>query len=291
MKGFDYIRPDSMDDAMAALRENDNPCLLAGGTDLLIGMKTNAVRPRCIVDLKGIPAIDSIEYNSGFKIGALATTRDIEVSPLIREKLPALSEAAATLGSIQIRNRATVGGNLCHGSPAADMAAILLAMDGKAKIVSDNGEKTIGLEQFFTGPNRTAVGRHDILAQIVIPEKMEQFKGVYIKHGPRKAMDIGIVNIAIVLDADFKRGVCNQILIALGAVAPTPIRAKKAEALLNGNELKPDLIDQAAAAAAGETNPITDFRASAGYRKDLVKNLVARGIHQILASNTLFGAS
>jgi carbon-monoxide dehydrogenase medium subunit len=285
MKGFDYIRPDSMDDAMAALRESDNPCLLAGGTDLLIGMKTNAVRPRCIVDLKGVPDIDRIEYNSGFKIGALATTRDIEVSPLIREKIPALGEAAATLGSIQIRNRATVGGNLCHGSPAADMAAILLAMDGKVKIVSDDGEKTIGLEQFFTGPNRTAVGEHDILAQIIIPEKMEQFKGVYIKHGPRKAMDIGIVNIAIVLDADFKSGVCNQILIALGAVAPTPIRAKKAEALLNGNELKPALIDKAAAAAAGETNPITDFRASAGYRKDLVKNLVAKGIHQILASN------
>ena len=285
MKGFDYIRPDSMDDAIAALKESDNPCLLAGGTDLLIGMKTNTVRPRCIIDLKGVPDIDSIEYNSGFKIGALASTRNIEVSPLLREKMPVLSEAAATLGSIQIRNRATVGGNLCHGSPAADMAAILLAMDGKAKIVSDNGEKTIGLEQFFTGPNRTAVGEHDILAQIIIPEKMEQFKGVYLKHGPRKAMDIGIVNIAIVLDADFKSGVCNQILIALGAVAPTPIRAKKAEALLNGNELKPDLIDQAAAAAAGETNPITDFRASAGYRKDLVQNLVTRGIHQILASN------
>jgi carbon-monoxide dehydrogenase medium subunit len=285
MKGFDYIRPDSMVDAMAALREKDNPCLLAGGTDLLIGMKTNTVRPRCVIDLKGVPDIDRIEYNGGFKIGALATTRDIEVSPLLREKIPALSEAAATLGSIQIRNRATVGGNLCHGSPAADMAAILLAMDGQAKIVSDNGEKTIGLEQFFTGPNRTALGEHDILAQIVIPEKMAQFKGVYLKHGPRKAMDIGIVNIAIVLDADFKSGMCNQIRVALGAVAPTPIRAKKAEALLNGNELKPDLIDKAAATAAGETNPITDFRASAGYRKDLVKNLVARGIHQILASN------
>ena len=285
MKGFDYLRPDSMDDALAALRQRDNPCLLAGGTDLLIGMKTNAVRPRCIIDLKGIDDIDTIEYQNGFRFGALTTIRDIEISPVICEKIPALSAAAGTLGSIQIRNRATVGGNLCHGSPAADMAAILLAMNGQAKIVSDNGEKTIGLEQFFTGPNCTALGKHDILARIIIPENMQQFKGVYIKHGPRKAMDIGIVNIAIQLDADFKSGMCNQILIALGAVAPTPIRAKKAEALLNGNELKPDLIDQAAAAAAGETNPITDFRASAGYRKDLVKNLVAQGIHQILESN------
>jgi carbon-monoxide dehydrogenase medium subunit len=129
MKLFDYIRPSNMNDAIAALRENDNPYLLAGGTDLFIGMKTNTVRPKCIIDLKSIPAIDAIEYDSGFKIGALTTVRDIEVSPLIQQKIPALSVASGTLGSIQIRNRATIGGNLCHGSPAADMAAILLAMN------------------------------------------------------------------------------------------------------------------------------------------------------------------
>jgi carbon-monoxide dehydrogenase medium subunit len=123
------------------------------------------------------------------------------------------------------------------------------------------------------------------LWQIIIPKEIEQFKGIYLKHGPRKAMDIGIVNIAILLDADGGSGFCNQIMIALGAVAPRPIRAQKAEALLNGNELNPEVIQEAAAAAANETDPITDFRASAGYRKDLVKNLVAKGIHQILEAN------
>ncbi|MBW2488876.1 MAG: FAD binding domain-containing protein, partial [Deltaproteobacteria bacterium] len=195
-----------------------------------------------------------------------------------------LSQAAATLGSIQIRNRATIGGNLCHGSPAADMAAILLAMNCKVSIASDEGERTIGLDQFFTGPNSTVVGKHEVLSQIIIPKKMEQFKGVYLKHGPRKAMDIGIVNIAIVLDADLTKGLCNQVMIALGAVAPTPIRAKKAEALLNGKELKPERIQKAAEAAADEAKPITDFRATAGYRKDLVKSLVVTGIQQILES-------
>ena len=284
MKRFDYMRPGKMDDAIAALKDKDNPYLLAGGTDLLIGMKTNALKPKCIIDLKGIPQIDSIEYDNGFKLGTLTCIRDIEVSPLIREKIPVLSQAASTLGSIQIRNRATIGGNLCHGSPAADMAAILLAMNCEVTIASENGEKTIGLDQFFTGPNSTVLGKHEVLSQIIIPKKMEQFKGVYLKHGPRKAMDIGIVNIAILLDADLNNGLCNQVLIALGAVAPTPIRAKKAEALLNGKELKPDLIHKAAEAASSEAKPITDFRATAGYRKDLVKSLVTKGIQQILES-------
>jgi carbon-monoxide dehydrogenase medium subunit len=284
MKHFDYIRPGTMEDAIAALKASDEPYLLAGGTDLLIGIKTKTVKPRCLIDMKGIPGMDRIEYNDGFKLGAMTTVRDIEVSPLIREKIPALSQAAATLGSIQIRNRATIGGNLCHGSPAADMAAILLAMNCEVSIASDQGEKTIGLEQFFTGPNSTVVGKHELLSQIIIPKKMEQFKGLYLKHGPRKAMDIGIVNIAILLDADLKNRLCNQVMIALGAVAPTPVRARKAEAMLNGKELKPGRIQKAAEAASDEAEPITDFRATAGYRKDLVRSLVKTGIQQILES-------
>lgn len=287
MKRFDYFRPGTMEDAIAALKAYDEPYLLAGGTDLLVGMKSKAIKPKCLVDMKGIPGIDGIEYDNGFKIGALATVRDIEVSPLIREKIPVLSEAAETLGSIQIRNRATIGGNLCHGSPAADMATILLAMNCQVSIASDAGEKTIGLDHFLTGPNSTAIGKHEVLSQIIIPKEIEQFKGVYLKHGPRRAMDIGIVNIAILLNADVGSRLCNQIMIALGAVAPTPIRATKAEALLNGNVLNPETIQKTAAATAVETRPITDFRASAGYRKNLVKSLIAKGIHQILQpSNT-----
>jgi carbon-monoxide dehydrogenase medium subunit len=282
MKRFDYIRPGNMEDAIAALQANDDPHLLAGGTDLLIAIKTKAVKPKCLIDMKGIPGIDGIEYDNGFKLGALTTVRDVEVSPLIREKIPALSEAAGTLGSIQIRHRATIGGNLCHGSPAADMAAILLAMNCEVKIATGNGAKTIGLDQFFTGPNSTVLNRNEVLSQIIIPKEIEQFKGIYLKHGPRKAMDIGIVNIAILLDADVSSGFCNQIMIALGAVAPRPIRAKKAEALLNASRLTSELIQEAAEVASDEATPISDFRASAGYRKDLVKNLIAKGIDQIL---------
>lgn len=285
MKNFDYIRPGNMDEAIAALRANDNPCVLAGGTDLLVGLKTNSVRPKCIIDLKGIPNINSIEYNDGFKFGTLATVRDIETSPLLREKIPALCEAAATLGSIQIRNRATIGGNLCNGSPAADMAAILLAMNCEVKIVSPDGEKKLILDQFFAGPGITALARDEVLSEIIIPKEIQSYKGVYLKHGPRRAMDIGIVNIAVLLNADFKSRRCNRIAIALGAVAPTPIRAKKAEALLEGRPLTTELIREAAETASSEAKPISDFRASAGYRLELIKSLVAKGIQQIIAHN------
>ncbi len=282
MKRFDYIRPDNLNDAISALKQYDNPFLLAGGTDLLNGIKTGAKRPDCIVDLKTIPKMDAIIYENGFKIGALTSIRDIELSPLILQKIPVLSQAAGTLGSVQIRNRATIGGNLCHGSPAADMATVLLAMDSKVRIVNHDREKTIRMDQFFSGPNTTVLRKHEVLAEIIIPKKIEQFKGAYLKHSPRKAMDIGIVNIGILLDVDINNSRCNQIFITLGAVAPTPIRAKKAEELLNGNMLDQALIQKAAEAASNEAKPISDFRASATYRKDLVRSLIIKGIHQIL---------
>ena len=273
-----------MEAAFTALQENDSPYLLGGGTDLLNGMKNMAVQPQCVIDLKGIPGIDVIEYKDGFKIGALTTVREIETSSLVRRKIPVLSEAAASLGSIQIRNRATVGGNLCHGSPAADLAAVLLAMNCEVDIVSARGGRTLPLAQFFTGYRCTALDQDEILAGIRIAPEIERFKGAYLKLGPRKAMDIGLVNIAVLLDSD--SGVCNRIMIALGAVAPIPLRAEKAEAMLNGKELKPDLIQDAAAAAANEAEPITDFRASAEYRRDMVKNLILKGIAQTLEANT-----
>jgi len=285
MKNFEYIKPDNLYDAISALREYDNAVLLAGGTDLLVRMKTNLLNPQCIIDLKGIPNMNTFEYRGEWRFGALTTIRDIEVSERLHQKIPFLCQTAGTLGSIQIRNRATLGGNLCNASPAADMAAMFLAMDSRAKIVSLDNEKLVGLEELFTGAKSTILKRGDVLSQIIVPKDVEQFKGLYTKFGPRKAMDIGIVNVAILLDADFNDRLCNRIRIALGAVAPTVIRARKAEDLLNGNTLSPDLINKAAHVASSETDPISDFRASAGYRKELVKTLVARGINTILESN------
>jgi CO/xanthine dehydrogenase FAD-binding subunit len=158
-------------------------------------------------------------------------------------------------------------------------------MDSRVKIISIDNEKVVGLDKFFAGPNSTILNRGEVLTEIIIPKDAEQFKGVYIKFGPRKGMDIGIVNIAVLLDADFKSGACREIRIALGAVAPTVIRARKAEAILNGNILSPELITEGAEMASSESDPISDFRASADYRRELVKTLLVRGINTILASN------
>lgn len=284
MKDFDYTKPSNLADAISALREYDDAFLLAGGTDLLVGMKNNSLKPQYIIDLKGIPNMDSFECENGWKFGSLTTIRDIEVSKSIREKMPYLYQASACLASVQIRNRATLGGNLCNASPAADMATMFLAMDSQIKIVSIDNEKVVGLDKFFTGPNSTILNRGEVLTEIIVPREVEQFKGLYMKFGPRKAMDIGMVNVAILLHTDSEGRLCEKIRIALGAVAPTPIRAKQAEDLLNGQALDFDLINQAAEVASGETNPISDFRASADYRRELVRTLVARGIHSIMGT-------
>ncbi len=285
MKNFEYIKPSNLADAISALKEYEDAFLFAGGTDLLVGMKNNFLKPQYIIDLKGIPNMDSFECENGWKFGSLTTIRDIEVSKSIREKMPYLYQAAACLASVQIRNRATLGGNLCNASPAADMATMFLAMDSQIRIISIDNEKVVGLDKFFTGPNSTILNRGEVLTEIIVPKDAEQFKGVYIKFGPRKGMDIGIVNIAVLLDADFESGLCKRIRIALGAVAPKPIRARQTEGLLNGNALSPDSINKAAELASSETHPISDFRASADYRRELVKTLLVRGINTILASN------
>ena len=287
MKAFEYIKPSSIGEAISALNEHDETSLLAGGTDLLAGIKNSLLTPQYIIDLKRIPNLDSFECENEWKFGSLTTVRDIEISESIRKKMPYLSQAAACLASVQIRNRATLGGNLCNASPAADMATMMLAVDARVKIVSADNEKIIKLDEFFQGPKKTVLKRGDLLTEIMVPKEMENFRGIYMKYGTRKAMDIGIVNAAVLLDADFKHGLCKKISISLGAVAPTPIRASKAEDMLNGNILTPELIENAAKLASSETNPISDFRASADYRRNLVRTLVARGINGILESNKI----
>ncbi len=225
MKNFEYIRPNNLDDAISAFNEYEDAFLMAGGTDILVGIKYDLVTPRRVIDLKGIPSMSSFEYQDVWKFGALTTVRDLEMSETLRQKLPFLCQAAGSLGSVQIRNRATIGGNLCNASPAADVATSLLTMDARVRIVSDDSEKLVALEDFFIGPNSTILARGEILTEIIIPREIEHSDGLYIKFGPRKAMDIGLVNVAVLLDGDLESRLCNKIRIGLGAVAPTPIRA------------------------------------------------------------------
>jgi len=282
VKNFEYLKPTSLVDAISAFKKFEDAFLLAGGTDLLVGMRHNLINPGCIIDIKDIPDINTFEYKNGWNFGALTTIRDIEASMTLNQKMPFLCQAAAALGSIQVRNRATIGGNLCNASPCANFGTAFLALDSQVKIISENGEKIVALEDFFTGPNTTILKKGEVLTQILVPRESVGSKGIFLKHCTGNSNDIGLANITILLDADSKKGVCNKIRIAMGAVAPTPIRAKQAEMFLSGNRLDPDTIAETARLASNEAVPITDFRASADYRTQLVKTLVLKGINSIL---------
>jgi carbon-monoxide dehydrogenase medium subunit len=285
MEPFEYIKPNTLDEAVDALNKNPNASLLAGGTDLIVGMKYNSISPQCVIDLKKIPRMDTVEFDHGWRFGALLTIRDIETSKQLRDALPFLGQAATALGSIQVRNRATLGGNLCNASPCSNFGAMLLAMDAVLKIVSKSGERQVLLQDFFKGPNQTILKRGEILTEIMIPEHAGKTDGIFLKHSAGKSNDLGLVNIAITLQRNTNRDQCQQIAIAMGAVAPTPMRAKQAEAILNNKLLTSDLITKAARRASEEAAPISDFRASADYRRNLVAAMVAKGIHMILSTS------
>jgi len=281
MENFNYIKPKSLTDAIIALQNHDNAVVLAGGTDLLVKMKYNAIKPECIIDIKAIPGIDSFEFKKGCRFGALTTVRDIEDSETLKQKMPFLVQAAKALGSIQIRNRATIGGNLCNASPCANFGAMFLALDAKVKLVSKNGARESTLQNFFIGPNQTILKKDELLTEIIVPENSADTEGIYLKFSVGKSNDLGLVNIAICLQCDANKTFCKKISIAMGAVASTPMRAPRAEAILNNNPLTPELIARASKEASDEASPISDHRASAEYRRQLVKIMVAKGIRSL----------
>ena len=278
---FEYIEPRSIPEICSLLyRYGDEAKILAGGTDLLVRMKEKEIRPRYLIDLKAIPGLNFIRYveGNGITIGALTCLSDLEESPLIQEKARILTRAAPTIGAIQTRNKATLGGNLCNASPAADMAPALLALEARVKLIGLEGERIIPLEDFFLGPGKTCLNPGEILAEIIIPGKMLGKTGVYLKHSTRRALDLAIVSTAVVMETGSDRAYIQDIKIALGAVAPTPLRLKSVEEMLKQELPEEPLLEQAAQKAATEVSPITDLRASAEYRREMVRVLLKRGI-------------
>lgn len=280
---FDYLAPTTLAEVISLLsRHKGKARIIAGGTDLVPKLKRREIKaPEYIIDLKGIPGLDKITPdNGGLTIGALATIKMVIDSPAIRDNFPILAQAARSMASPQVRNRGTIAGNICNAVPSADGGPALLALEAKLKLIGPRGERTVGIEDFFTGPNRTALANEEILAEIRLPAMPPKSQGVYLKLSPRRAMDLAIVGVAAVASAE--GGICRDIRIALGAVAPTPIRAKKAEAVLKGQKLNEENIEKAAKAAAGEAKPIDDHRASAEYRRDMVEVLVRRAVKQAI---------
>ena len=277
---FEFYQPATLAEASRLLRENGpGGRFLAGGTDLVIAMKEKGLLPKYIVDLKRVPGLSGIrEDNDGtITIGALTTMYAVETSPVITKKYPFLAQSAAEVGSIQIRNRATIGGNMANATPSADVAPSLIALNATAKIVSTSGERTVPMEEFFRGPGQNAMNADEILTEITIPKTGPQLVGEYIKFSPRDMMDLAYIGVAVAYNlANDKK--CGQVRIVLGAVAPTPIRAKNSEALLDGKVLTEELATQVGDEAARESKPISDVRSSADYRRAMVAVMTKRAI-------------
>jgi carbon-monoxide dehydrogenase medium subunit len=279
---FEYLRPSTLDEALSLLSQHKGRAkAIAGGTDILPKLKRREIQaPEYLIDLKGIPHLDYIEHDEvgGLRLGALVTIHALEASSVVRESFGVLHQAAESMASTQVRNRGTVAGNLCNAVPSADTAPPLLTLEASLKLRSQKGERIVKIEDFFTGPNETVLTDEEILEEIRVPDLPPHSSGVYLKLTPRRSMDLALVGVAAVAVAE--DGICNDIRIALGAVAPTPMRARQAEDIVRGQKLSDGLIEKAAEIASGECQPISDHRASREYRCHMVEVLTKRAIQQ-----------
>ena len=276
-----FYQPTSLPEAVRIMQEQGpGGHFLAGGTDLVIAIKEKGLAPRYVVDLKRLPALAGIQEHpdGALTVGALTTLREVETSAVLRRKYPFVAQSAAEVGSIQIRHRATIGGNLANATPSADMAPALLALDTTVTMVGEAGERVMPLEAFFVGPGKTVMQRHEVLTALTIPAHPPSTQGAYLKFSPREAMDLAYVSVAVALVLEDQEHRCRLARIALGAVAPTPMRARQAEALLDRHIVTADLAARVGAAAAQACHPIDDVRASAAYRRAMVRVMTQRGV-------------
>jgi aerobic carbon-monoxide dehydrogenase medium subunit len=284
MHPFEYHDPTTLADASGLLaRFGAKASLLAGGTDLLVEIKEAIRRPDVVIDLKRIPAMAALSFDStgGLRFGALVTAREIELSPEIGLYYPGLQQAVIELGSIQVRNRATVVGNICRASPSADTLPPLIADGASAHLYCAAGERVVPIEAFFTGPGKTVLRGDEIVTAISAPAPASGTGRAYIKHGRRKAMELATVGVAVSVTMD--GDTCRDIRIALGAVAPTPIRALAAETALRGQLINEASLALAAEAAMQAATPISNVRATAAYRREMVGVLTKRAIRLALS--------
>ncbi len=278
---MDYFEPKTVSEALSLLAKHGAEAkVIAGGTDVMVDIKYKE-EPGCLINIKKIPGLGAIQENgASLRIGPLITIRELETNKLVREKLAVLWEASHQFASLQIRNTATIGGNICRASPSGETLTPLLVLDAKAKIAFSDGEKTEPFASFFQGPGKCSVGSKGLLTEIDVPYPAAGSKSVYLKHAVRGAMDIAMVGVAVLITPDAAKNSLQDVRIGLGAVAPTPLRASKTEALLRGKPLTAALLKEAAAMAASESSPISDQRSSAEYRRWIVEALTRRGLEQ-----------
>ncbi len=285
MKAFEVLAARDSRHAVALLAEHGASAkVLAGGTDLLVELKSASRVPRMLVDISRAHDLKGIEITErGLRIGALVTHSEIMRSPQIRDLVPALADAAHAIGAVQTRNLGTLGGNLVTCVPSMDSGPALIALEALVTVAGPDGRRQMPLVEFFVGPRKTILKPNELVVEIVIPRENLGKPSDFQKFGLRKGQALALVNVAASLWVDWDRQVFVAPRIALGAVAPTIIRAPRTEAYLEGRAITPEAMMEAGRIAVGEAQPISDFRASAEYRRDLIAVLTKRALERAYA--------
>lgn len=280
MRAFGYFAPTSLAEAVAVLdREGPGGRLLAGGTDLLVQAKERGSVPPYVVSLRDVGELGEISVDDfrGLRIGARVPLVDVAQHQAILHAYQSIAEGASLVGSLQIQNRGTLGGNVCNASPSADTVPPLIAFEGICAVYGPVGARVVPLENFFVGPGRTCLVEGEVLVAIELPKVQARTGSSYLRYTPRQEMDIAVVGVATTVRLDFS-GRCTHARIILGAVGPTPLRAVGAESCLIGHVLDDETVGTASQIAAEESRPISDQRGSASYRRHLVSVLAGRTI-------------
>jgi carbon-monoxide dehydrogenase medium subunit len=271
----------SISDALDLLaRYAEKAEVYAGGTDLLVAMKKREKIPEHLIDLKGITEMKGIHLKGrkGIHIGSLTTLAELEGSSVVKEKYGALWDAVSVMASPQVRTLGTIGGNLCGAVPSADTAPPLIALGASVELVGPNGERSVLVENFFKGPKESVLSRNELLKEIFIANPAEFASGSYVKLMRRNALDLALVGVAAYLSLDSNGKTCKEARIALGAVAPTPIRVPQAEKVLTGRPIDITRAGEAGRVSSQACSPITDIRSTSGYRCSMVEVMTKRAV-------------
>jgi carbon-monoxide dehydrogenase medium subunit len=277
MIDYDYKKPESLEEVFSLLKEyGPKATLIAGGTDVMVNIRNTKKAPEVLISLRGLKDLRYIKKNKGYHIGALTTHRMLELSELVKTELSELYDGASRIGSVQVRNVATIGGNICNAAPSADTAAPLLVLDARVVLEGPKGRRNVPIAEFFTGTYKTVRKQDEVLVEFQIPAEMENFGSAYWKHSRRKAMNLPILGIAVSLKLDDET--ISDARIGLTVAAPTPVRAYKAEEFLKGKQLTGDVLKEAGKIAASPEccSPRDSLRGEAWYRREIIEVYVAR---------------
>lgn len=281
---FEYRTPRSLKEVHQELKEfGSDAKLIAGGTALIIMMRQRLVRPSCLISLRSVRGLNGIaQKDGGLRIGGLTTHREVETSSLVRGRVPLLAETCRHIATIRVRNMATVGGGLAHADPNQDPPPTLIALGATLKAASANGSRVIPVEEFFTDYYETVLKPDEIITEIFVPRLPANSGAAFLKFLPRTADDYATVSAAAVVTLDRAKRIFTDVRIALGSVGTTPIRAREAEAVLRGQPVKADALREAAEKAKEAVDPVSDFRGSAAYKKEMAGVFVRRALEKAL---------